>query len=126
MAKKPKNENTEINDAANDLTKALTEQAEEQPPAEQADANDASIPASDEAENINAPGSATEEPSEAEPIQPPAIPKRIKILKNFRIEMPLAGRKDISLTLSLKKDQEISDPKVIKHVLKSDAQFIVL
>jgi hypothetical protein len=159
MAKKPKNQNTEINNAANALTEILTEQIEAQAPAEQADANDASTeelstqeldtheqlvekalqnPAvqaayDEQEEEFNAleeklrqqSGITASALDEAE-IAPPEVPVKIKILKNFRIEMPLPGRKDVSVTLSLKKDQEISDPKVIKHVLKSDAQFIVL
>jgi hypothetical protein len=54
----------------------------------------------------------------------PSIPKKIQMLKNFRIEIPLAGRSDVSMGLSLKKDQEITDKRIIKHLLNSDALFI--
>jgi hypothetical protein len=125
MAKKPKNQNTEINNAANDLTEALNEQTEEQVPVEQVNESNDLTSTNDEVENVNTP----EPNSSAEGLhaqittQPPIVPVKIKMLKNFRIEMPLAGRKDVFFTLSLKKDQEITDERIINHVIKSDVPF---
>jgi hypothetical protein len=56
----------------------------------------------------------------------PAFPKRIKMLTDFRIEYPLPCRRDASMSLRFKKDQEVTDKYIIKHLLQNPASPIAI
>jgi len=55
----------------------------------------------------------------------PQTPQNIKMLKEFRIEMPLAGRNDASMSLVFKTGQVVTDQRVIEHLKQSNALFTI-
>jgi hypothetical protein len=107
-----------------------TNQNEEKIEKEPEFTEESSAPEEDNSES--SPVSSTDEPStepvieDSVPVSENVIPEKLQMLKNFRIEMPLPGRSDVFLSLALKKDQEITDKRIIKQLLKSDALFSII
>lgn len=70
----------------------------------------------------------TEKPSEQEEIKfaKDVVPKAIKMLEKFRVQYPLPSRRDVSMMLSLKAGQEITDRHLIQYLIKSNAPFVAI
>jgi hypothetical protein len=119
-----KNHHEEIKDSAPALTEESATPEEHQsentePPEETVETDEAV--ATDDAALL--PEILAESVAQQESAPSSELPAKLKMLKNFRIEMPLPGRSDAFISLVLKKDQEITDTRIIKHLLKSDAPF---
>jgi hypothetical protein len=79
----------------------------------------------EQGKELSTPEESLEQQPEVE-TKAPAFPKRIKMLTDFRIEYPLPCRRDASMSLRFKKDQEVTDKYIIKHLLQNPASPIVI
>lgn len=49
------------------------------------------------------------------------VPNKVVLQEKFKFEVPLAGRPDVFINVYFQEKQEVTDPRMIKHLLAANA-----